>query len=299
MQKYRQKKAFITIWLLTITFFLTFFSGFFAPLNSFAADDCNGMPWETTAWETMPWEATPEFQQAVAKAGTPIRMAVFRATLKDPLPGELFNVGHASDMLAGAVIKPGEIFSQNSTLGPYTTGKGYQQGPTYSGGLVITTIGGGVCKIASVMYNVIRLSNLQVVERHNHSLTVPYVPPGQDATVYYGSRDFKFRNDTAGPVLLWAKTSGKTLTMALYGQQLPPRVTWHHQTLKHLPTWTVYRYNPQLPPDSEKIIAPGQDGIVVRSWLKVKYADGREQIKKLGKNYYSPSPQVIEKGRRR
>lgn len=247
---------------------------------------------------TIPWENTPEFQQAVSDADTPVRMAYYSATLKDPLPGELFNVSHAADKLSGTIVKQGEIFSQNQTLGPYTQAKGYQKGPTYSGGKVITTVGGGVCKIASLLYNIVRLSNLQVIERHNHSLTVPYVPPGQDATVYYGSRDFKFKNNSKGPVLIWAKTYGNTLFMALYGQQAPPKVTWHHETLKKLKTSTIYNFNPNLPPGTEKVVAPGQEGIVVRSWLIIRYPNGREEIKILGKDYYSPSPRIIERGPR-
>ncbi len=250
------------------------------------------VPWD----KTPPWEKTPEFQKAAAGAGTHIRMAYFTATLRDPLPGELFNVSHAADTLAGTVVQPGEVFSQNMALGPYTEGKGYKKGPTYSGSTVITTIGGGVCKIASVLYNVVTLSNLQVVSRHNHSMTVPYVPPGQDATVYYGSYDFRFRNNSAGPVLLWAKTYGHTLCMGLYGQQLPPQVTWHHNTLKKIKAHTIYRYNPDLPPGQQKTVFPGQDGIVVRSWLTIRHHDGSSETKELGRDYYSPCPQVIEKG---
>lgn len=246
----------------------------------------------------MPWENNSEFQQAVSKAGTHIRLASFTATLYDPLPGELFNVGHAAELLAGTVIQPGETFSQNGVLGPYTLDKGYQKGPTYSGNRVITTVGGGVCKIASVTYNVVRLSNLQVMDRHNHSLTVPYVPPGQDATVYYGSRDFRFRNNTAGPVLLWARTYGNTLYMALYGQQVPPKITWQHQILKQLKTYTIYHYKRSLAPGTESVIAPGQDGIIVRSWIIIEHFNGKVEKKDLGRNYYAPSPRVVEKGPR-
>ncbi len=291
MKKHRLIKTFIV--LLILVALVSPFEKFFplkTPQVSYA---------KSLGGITIPWENTPEFQQAISDANTPIRMAAFSATLKDPLPGEWFNVSHAAGMLSGTVVKQGEVFSQNQTLGPYSTAKGYQKGPTYSGGRVITTVGGGVCKIASLLYNVVRLSNLQVIERHNHSLTVPYVPPGQDATVYYGSRDFKFRNNSKGPVLIWAKTYDNTLYMALYGQQVPPRVTWQHETLKNLKTSTIHSFNPNLPPGTERVIAPGQDGIVVRSWLTIRYPNGKEETKMLGKDYYSTSPRIIEKGPRK
>lgn len=246
-----------------------------------------------------PWESNEKFQEALSTAGTHIRIAIFSATLKDPLPGELYNVKHAADMLSGTVVQQGEIFSQNKHLGPYTLAKGYQKGPTYSGNRVITTVGGGVCKIASVLYNLARLSNLQVIERYNHSLTVPYVPPGQDATVYYGSRDFKFRNNTGGPILIWAEMYGNTLKMAFYGRQLTPEVKWHHTVLKRLKTWIIYQFNPKLEPGTQKVVMPGQEGIVVKSWISIKYLDGTTAIRELGKSYYSPSPRIIERGPKR
>lgn len=244
----------------------------------------------------LPWEDAPDFKQARADAGTPIRMAVYSAVMVDPLPGEWYNITHAANQLAGTVIPPGEVYSMNRALGPYTLAKGYQKGPTYSGGVIITTIGGGVCKIASLLYNIATLGNMEIVERHNHSLTVPYVPPGQDATVFYGSRDIKFRNTTRGPILVWAKTKDNKLYMALYGSEKPPQINWHHETLKILKTRTVVQYNPKLPVGTQRVSAPGQDGIIVRTWLTVKLPDGKEETRQLGTDYYSPSPRIIEIG---
>lgn len=274
--------------ILVITLMMSFFS--LIPVQNADAAQQQLLP---------PWEEAPDFQKAISMAGTPYRMSVFSATLKDPLPGELSNVEHAAELLAGTVVNPGEIFSQNYKLGPYTHGKGYQEGPTYSGNTVITTVGGGVCKIASVLYNLTRLANLPVVERYNHSLTVPYVPPGQDATVYYGSRDFKFMNNSAGPILIWAKTYDKTLIMAFYSRQIAPDVTWEHEVLKKLQTWTTYHYNPNLPAGTEEVVLEGQEGIIVKSRIKIHFFNGQTEIKNLGKNYYSPSPKVIERGTRR
>lgn len=276
--------------LITLIFLL------FAPLGTFLSRQNDTRLSAAESVYALPWEKSPDFQKAATRAGVHIRMSLFSATLRDPLPGELNNVAHAAKLLSGTVIQPGDTFSQNKQLGPYTLGKGYLKGPTYSGNRIITTVGGGVCKIASVLYNNARLSNMQIVERHNHSLTVPYVPPGQDATVYYGSRDIKFRNNTGGPVLIWANVYGKTLRMAFYGQQVSPKVTWHHETLKTLKSHTVYQYNPTLAAGTEKVLAPGQDGVIVRSWITIKYFNGFEMKKDLGKNYYSPSPRIVERG---
>jgi len=204
-------------------------------------------------------------------------------------------VALAADRLAGTVLKPGEIFSQNKLLGPYTKARGYRDGPMFAGNKIIPSEGGGVCKIASVLYNVAILANLEIIERYPHSLTVPYVPSGQDATVAYGIYDFRFRNNTTSPLVIWADTYGDTLYIAFYGREKPPRVTWHHEILGNTKCWTEYKYNPSLPPRTEKVIFPGQDGITVRSWVTIEQPNGKIIRKDLGISRYQASPSLVER----
>lgn len=245
----------------------------------------------------LPWNDAPQFRQMISENKNMVLMAKYQATLKEPLPGEMNNVGLAADKLAGTMIPDGKVFSQNREIGPYTSANGYQSGPMYKGTKIVTSTGGGVCKIASVLYNLAILSNLPVYERYNHSMTVPYVPPGQDATVSYGVKDIRFLNNTGGPIVIWAETVGNTLYMAFYGQEIPPQVTWHHQELKRIKYWTVYRYNENLGKGIERLLVTGQDGLVVKSWITIEYPDGETKIKELGKNYYDALPEIIEKGR--
>lgn len=246
----------------------------------------------------LPWDNEPAFQQAVVKYQVPVRLAAYRATLKDPLPGEGENIALAARKLAGTVVSPGKVFSQNAALGPYTRDKGYRPGPTYQGDQFITTVGGGVCKIASLLYNLATLSDMEVVMRYPHSMTVPYVPPGQDATVYYGVKDFRFRNNTDMPLLLWAQRVDNTVYMAVYGRRPAPQVTWHHQVLKRFKYGTVYRYNAKLARGEEREVMPGQEGLIVKSWVSVTMPDGQVVTRKKGVSFYSPAPRVVERGRR-
>lgn len=246
--------------------------------------------------EKLPWENDPKFLEMQDKNQTNIRMSAFMTVLPDPLPGEELNVSIAADKIAGTLIMPDEVFSQNRTAGPYTVSRGYKKGPTYSGGRLITTIGGGVCKIATTLYNVAVLGNLSIVERHQHSMIVPYVPPGQDATVYYGSRDIRFMNNKPWPILLWAKSEGNILYMAVYGREKPPKVTWHHEILNESDTYYIYRNNPELQKGVKKVVMEGYKGYKVKSWLTIKLPDGTEKTKNLGMDWYSPMPGLIEVG---
>ncbi|MCL6611618.1 MAG: VanW family protein [Peptococcaceae bacterium] len=247
----------------------------------------------------LPWEGDPKFQESIIKNKTPVLMAAYKATLPDPIMAEGYNIGLAADQLAGKVVRPGEIFSQNKAIGPYTKQRGYREGPTYAGNQFVTTVGGGVCKIATMLYNVAVFSDLKIVMRSAHSMTVPYVPPGQDATVYYGVRDFRFLNNTDGPVVIWSRKVGDTLYVALYGCRKPPKITWKHSVIKRIKCGTVRRYNPSLPPGTEKVAAPGQDGYIVRSWIIVEKPGEKITSKKMGVSYYNSSPRIIEYGPRK
>lgn len=248
------------------------------------------------ASNSLPWAGRPEVEAALREHKTPVLMASYKTTLPDPILEEQYNIARAADSLAGAVVGPGEVFSLGRHLGPCTRARGYRMGPMYEGNRIVPVEGGGICKIASTLYNVVILANLAVVERHPHSMTVPYVPPGQDATISYGSLDFRFRNTTPGPLLIWADTRGNSLYIAIYGRTRPPKVTWHHETLSTRKAATQYRTNRSLPPGVEKVVSEGRDGVTVRSWLTVEMPDGTIQRKDLGTDSYASSPRIVERG---
>jgi vancomycin resistance protein YoaR len=244
--------------------------------------------------ENLPWTNDEDFLKAQRENETNVLMAAYCTVLKDPLPGEEYNVHLAASSLAGTVVLPEQVFSQNNTIGPYIEGKGYRKGPTYIGANVTTTVGGGVCKISSTLYNVSVLSNLEIVERYNHTMPVPYVPYGQDATVAYGVKDFKFKNNTDFPILIWAKGIENRLYMGVYGREEPPEVEWNHNIQNVIEAPKYYKKNPELEEGEEKIIVEGMDGAMVESWVTITDKDGTVKTKELGTSRYIPMPYIIE-----
>ncbi|MGI6082196.1 MAG: VanW family protein [Limnochordia bacterium] len=224
-------------------------------------------------------------------------MAAFQIDLRESTEHEVHNIALAADRLTNTVIPGGQVFSLNETIGPYTEDQGFLPGRNYIAGQVTLDVGGGVCMIATMLYNLTVLSNLPVVQRKPHSMTVPYVPPGQDASVSWTAGvDYRFRNNTSGPILIWAKTADDELSMAFYGQEPAPAVKWRHEILSHTPAATVRRYNPELAAHEERLVNPGFDGYLVRSWAEVTFADGQTTIRHLGTSHYMPSPRIIEHG---
>ncbi|HEX6990080.1 MAG TPA: VanW family protein [Bacillota bacterium] len=245
-----------------------------------------------------PWAGFPRqrLEQQRRAAGAARWLAGFRVTLPEPLFEEPANLRRAAALLAGTVVEPGAAFSLNTTIGPYTRDRGYRPGPSYVGGRLVPTDGGGVCKVATALYNAVIHSGLTVLERHAHSMIVPYVAPGRDAAVVYGAKDFRFRNDAGSPVVLWSEVRDLTLFVAVYGSHQPPEVTWHQRVLARQEPWTLRPYNPELGPGEERVLHEGFPGFTVRTWLTVAYPDRSPERRDLGVDTYQPLPRVIEHG---
>lgn len=249
---------------------------------------------QSGATADVPWKKDSKFLAAQRKANCPILMAAYKTVLHDPLPGEEFNVHQAARYINGTVLAPGQILSQNGTAGPYTVDRGYKEGPMYNGTQVSTTIGGGVCKIASTLFNVTVLSNLKVVERHTHTMPVPYVPYGQDATVCYGAKDFKLKNNMETNVLVMAQGVDNILYIGFYGHSTPPKVTWSHEVIKVFKAPVLVVKNPKLPPNTVKITHEGMDGVILTSTITLNYPNGKTEVRHLGKSCYEPLPYIKE-----
>ena len=136
------------------------------------------------------------------------------------IPGtanRLNNIIVAAETVNGCVLQPGEEFSFNGVVGRRTEQRGFKSAPAYSGGQIVQAIGGGVCQVSSTIYSAIMDSSLRVTERHPHGMPVAYLPKGRDATVSWGTLDFKFVNNTQFPLRIDAKVVDRTLTVQVYG----------------------------------------------------------------------------------
>jgi len=146
------------------------------------------------------------------------QLSTFSTSIRANEPSREKNINLGCSELNGTIVKSGEIFSFCDTLGPATPEKGYEKADTFdSDGNIILEYGGGKCQISSTLYNaVLAVPSLTVVERYPHSKKVDYVEEGKDATVCYGSVDFKFRNDNNYDIKLVSVVEENTLTVSIF-----------------------------------------------------------------------------------
>lgn len=128
------------------------------------------------------------------------------------------NLELACKAIDGTILNPGDEFSFNKIVGERTKEKGYLGAIVYTdGGKSETQEGGGVCQVASTIYTCTLLADLEVTERSPHMYLVTYVEPGMDATIYWGSLDYKFKNSTDMPLRVDASVSGGYVHIKLVG----------------------------------------------------------------------------------
>lgn len=159
-----------------------------------------------------------------------------------------FNLELATSKLNGTMILPGEEFSFTKTVAPVTTEMGYLPATVFIDGKSVDDIGGGICQVSSTLYNVQLQAGILPTERRNHSLRVYYVPIGQDATMYEGSIDYKFKNTLDYPIYIEAKANSGLLEIsfwssekALKGVRYLPKTTVSADGLKA--ETTLYGYD--------------------------------------------------------
>ena len=186
-------------------------------------------------------------------------------------PNRENNLDLACKAINGVIIYPGEVFSYNETLGERTVEKGYKPGAAYVGNATVNLIGGGICQVSSMLYNCALLADLQIVERWNHTFTTVYTPLGQDATVSWGSLDFRFRNTTNHPIRIEASASGGTTTVTIYGtDDKDYYVKMESETLATYPYATKYEDWTDKGYEEGKVVVTPYTGYDVKTY-RCKY----------------------------
>jgi len=157
----------------------------------------------------------------IARGNVRYMLASFTTEFSDSNANRIHNINLAARKISGTMLMPGQEFSFNQIVGPCTIAAGFKPAMEIVRQEYVPGVGGGVCQVVTTLYNAILLAGLKPTERRPHSLLVGYVPPGRDATVYYDTIDFKFRNTTNANLMIAARVQGKSLTISIIGGAKP------------------------------------------------------------------------------
>ncbi len=204
------------------------------------------------------------------------------------------NVSLASQKINEIVLAPGAVFSYNDIVGPRTTARGFRVANVYVGNKVEPGVGGGICQVSSTLFNAVVLADLKIEQRVNHSLPVSYVPLGRDATVSYGSIDFKFSNNTQHPVKIVASASRGTNYVAVYGvkENKDRTIAISTECIGTRPATLVQREDANLPEGTVKVEQAGSTGSTYNTYKIIKEKGQVVKTEFLTKSTYVPGERI-------
>ena len=212
----------------------------------------------------------------------------------------LSNIRLALQLINGTRLAPGETFSFNDTVGKRTTERGFKLATAYSSGEVTEDVGGGICQVSTTLFNAVVKADMQIDERHNHSLTVAYVDKGKDAAVNWKSQDLKFTNTSEDDVyLVCVLTDDKRVRIGVFGKLLPngETIEIEAQTTGTIDYDTVYQPSLSLAPGTTNVTQKGKNGYTAVAYKVRKDANGNTISRELlCKSSYKATNQVIEYG---
>ena len=193
------------------------------------------------------------------------------------------NIANGVSKINGHVLMPGETLSGYECMHPFTIENGYFTAAAYENGQVVDSVGGGVCQIATTLYDASLEAELEITQRQNHSMIVTYVKPSMDAAIAGTYKDIKVTNPYDTPIYIEAGTSGKTLTFTIYGKETRPAnrtIQYVSETLSVTDPGETVVQDASLAPGARVRVQAGHKGIRSRLW-KCVYIDGVEQEKTL------------------
>ena len=145
-------------------------------------------------------------------------LGTFTTSYSTSSPSRCKNIENGARLINGTLLYPGDEFSTYDTIKPFTEANGYYPAGSYMNGKVVDSLGGGICQVSTTLYNAVLLSELEVTERHNHSMIIAYVKPSMDAAIAESSgKDFRFVNSWENPIYIEGVTQGKQITFTIYG----------------------------------------------------------------------------------
>lgn len=199
------------------------------------------------------------------------KIAEFSTSFKGSAPGRVNNIRLSAKAFKGILLMPGDELSYNETTGPRRADAGYQEAPVILNGELTPGMGGGVCQTSTTLYNALLLADLEIIERHPHSMPPAYVPRGTDGAVATGYLDLRFKNNFDYPVYIDSEVIGSRVYFYIYGdlKERDYTVKIDTQLLSTIPYKVQENLDPSLPPGTRELIQEGRTGYKVSTYKSI------------------------------
>jgi vancomycin resistance protein VanW len=137
---------------------------------------------------------------------------------------KIHNFEIATNKISPIIIKPNQIFSFWKIMGQPNKKSHLKIGRNIVNGIIREEIGGGLCQISTILYINALKANLEIIERYNHSVDIykeedRFTALGSDATVVYGYKDLRIKNNKTFPIQFDFTIENNTITCKLLSNE--------------------------------------------------------------------------------
>lgn len=213
--------------------------------------------------------------------------------------GRAKNVTNGCSKINGTILYPGEQFDMAATVSPFTQENGYELAGAYQNGTTVESFGGGICQVATTLYNAVIRAELDITMRFNHSMLVSYVQPSMDAAIAGDYKDLRFKNNLDAPIYIEGYCSGGIIYFNVYGKETRPsnrEISFESETVSTTDPETKFNLDSSLAIGYWSVDQSAHTGCVAQLWKIVK-VDGEQQSRDLfNKSNYQASPKIITIG---
>lgn len=216
----------------------------------------------------------------------------YRTTTVSGTAARFTNVTLAASIIDDMVLNPGEIFSFNGTVGRSTETRGFRPAGGFRDGQLVDMVGGGICQVASSLYDNVLHSYLEVVQRRAHSLPITYLPHGHDASIYYGVLDLRFRNNTNYPIRIEIEFDEREMTTRLIGTRTNDHIIRIESNSTVVPFYTVYREDENV--EYDQVYFTGRNGFIAYTYRVIYDADeNRISRTRISRDVYRAQNRIV------
>ncbi|KQY23651.1 hypothetical protein ASD16_12910 [Cellulomonas sp. Root485] len=132
-------------------------------------------------------------------------------------PRRTINITNGASKISGTLIRPGETFSLTEALGPIDAAHGYVEAGAIVSGEHTDAWGGGLSQVSTTTYNASFLAGFKDIEHRPHSEWFSRYPEGREATIFTGTLDMRWENNTPYGALVQAWVSGGRVYVRVWG----------------------------------------------------------------------------------
>lgn len=228
-------------------------------------------------------------------------LGAFSTNFASSSAGRAKNVTTGCSKVNGTILYPGEEFELCKTVSPFTQENGYELAGMYQNGTTVESFGGGICQVATTLYNAVIRAELEITMRYNHSMEVHYAQPSMDAAIAGNYKDMRFKNNTDTPIYIEGYCNGGIIYFNIFGKETRPsnrEISFESEVLSTKDPKVEFTTDASLALGTVSVTQKGDVARTAQLWKVVKVGGEVESREIFNKSSYQGQVRMITIGTR-